>query len=86
MLILETGVMLGTMKPSEAFSFAVNRHEKSGNEQFLTELSKWVFHERGHLKVRDIYLVSCELGFSFFFFFCVFLVLLFMLILSEINM
>ncbi|KAL9296439.1 hypothetical protein ACSQ67_022335 [Phaseolus vulgaris] len=26
------------------------KHEKSGNEQFFTELSKWVFHERGHLK------------------------------------
>ncbi|XP_026394314.1 dolichyl-diphosphooligosaccharide--protein glycosyltransferase 48 kDa subunit-like [Papaver somniferum] len=26
------------------------KHEKSGNEQFATELSKWVFHERGHLK------------------------------------
>ncbi|KAL9414952.1 hypothetical protein AB3S75_043257 [Citrus x aurantiifolia] len=26
------------------------KHEKSGNEQFLTEISKWVFHERGHLK------------------------------------
>ncbi|RVW23055.1 Dolichyl-diphosphooligosaccharide--protein glycosyltransferase 48 kDa subunit [Vitis vinifera] len=28
-----------------------NRYEKSGNEQFVTELSKWIFHERGHLKV-----------------------------------
>lgn len=27
-------------------------HEKSGNEQFVTEISKWVFHERGHLKVQ----------------------------------
>ncbi|KAK7809587.1 dolichyl-diphosphooligosaccharide--protein glycosyltransferase 48 kda subunit, partial [Quercus suber] len=26
------------------------RHEKSGKEQFWTELSKWAFHERGHLK------------------------------------
>lgn len=34
-----------------------NRHEKSGNEQFLTELSKWVFHERGHLKVSEQALV-----------------------------
>lgn len=31
--------------------FSGIRHDKSGNEQFLTELSKWVFHERGHLKV-----------------------------------
>ena len=29
----------------------VGRYEKSGNEQFITELSKWIFHERGHLKV-----------------------------------
>ncbi|KAK9136395.1 hypothetical protein Syun_015725 [Stephania yunnanensis] len=28
--------------------------EKSGNEQFVTELSKWVFHERGHLKAVSI--------------------------------
>jgi hypothetical protein len=27
------------------------RHERAGNEQFVTETSKWVFHERGHLKV-----------------------------------
>lgn len=30
------------------------KHEKSGNEQFLTELSKWVFHERGHLKAMNV--------------------------------
>ncbi|KAE8691508.1 Dolichyl-diphosphooligosaccharide--protein glycosyltransferase 48 kDa subunit [Hibiscus syriacus] len=30
------------------------KHEKSGNEQFLTEISKWVFHERGHLKVVNV--------------------------------
>ncbi|KAH9695989.1 Dolichyl-diphosphooligosaccharide--protein glycosyltransferase 48 kDa subunit [Citrus sinensis] len=30
------------------------RHEKSGNEQFLTEISKWVFHERGHLKAVNV--------------------------------
>ncbi|XP_015574562.2 dolichyl-diphosphooligosaccharide--protein glycosyltransferase 48 kDa subunit-like [Ricinus communis] len=30
------------------------RHERSGNEQFLTELSKWVFHERGHLKAENV--------------------------------
>lgn len=39
--------------------FCDNRHEKSANEQFLTELSKWVFHERGHLKVRQK-LLSCR--------------------------
>ncbi|KAB2603054.1 dolichyl-diphosphooligosaccharide--protein glycosyltransferase 48 kDa subunit-like [Pyrus ussuriensis x Pyrus communis] len=30
------------------------KHEKSSNEQFLTELSKWVFHERGHLKAVNV--------------------------------
>ncbi|KAI5314297.1 hypothetical protein L3X38_043473 [Prunus dulcis] len=30
------------------------KHEKSANEQFLTELSKWVFHERGHLKAVNV--------------------------------
>ncbi|XP_073151704.1 dolichyl-diphosphooligosaccharide--protein glycosyltransferase 48 kDa subunit-like [Henckelia pumila] len=30
------------------------KHEKSGNEQFLTELSKWIFHERGHLKAVNV--------------------------------
>ncbi|THU64351.1 hypothetical protein C4D60_Mb01t25580 [Musa balbisiana] len=32
-----------------------NRHEKSGNEQFVTEISKWVFHERGHLKAVNLH-------------------------------
>lgn len=31
-----------------------NKHEKSGNEQFVTEISKWVFHERGHLKAVNM--------------------------------
>lgn len=31
-----------------------NKYEKSGNEQFVTELSKWVFHERGHLKAINV--------------------------------
>ncbi|XP_019413864.1 PREDICTED: dolichyl-diphosphooligosaccharide--protein glycosyltransferase 48 kDa subunit-like [Lupinus angustifolius] len=30
------------------------KHDKSGNEQFLTEVSKWVFHERGHLKAVNV--------------------------------
>ncbi|KAJ4832140.1 Dolichyl-diphosphooligosaccharide--protein glycosyltransferase 48 kDa subunit [Turnera subulata] len=30
------------------------KYAKSGNEQFLTELSKWVFHERGHLKAVNV--------------------------------
>ncbi|EOX91185.1 Dolichyl-diphosphooligosaccharide-protein glycosyltransferase 48kDa subunit family protein isoform 4, partial [Theobroma cacao] len=29
-------------------------YEKSGNEQFVTEISKWVFHERGHLKAVNL--------------------------------
>ncbi|KAL6954548.1 Dolichyl-diphosphooligosaccharide--protein glycosyltransferase 48 kDa subunit [Sarracenia purpurea var. burkii] len=31
-----------------------NKYGKSGNEQFVTELSKWVFHERGHLKAVSV--------------------------------
>ncbi|KAI5684238.1 hypothetical protein M9H77_05466 [Catharanthus roseus] len=31
-----------------------NKYDKSGNEQFVTELSKWVFHERGHLKAVNV--------------------------------
>ncbi|PSS30803.1 Dolichyl-diphosphooligosaccharide--protein like [Actinidia chinensis var. chinensis] len=31
-----------------------NKYGKSGNEQFVTELSKWVFHERGHLKAVNV--------------------------------
>ncbi|KAL5704852.1 Dolichyl-diphosphooligosaccharide--protein glycosyltransferase 48 kDa subunit [Ranunculus cassubicifolius] len=27
---------------------------KSGNEEFVTELSKWVFHQRGHLKAVNV--------------------------------
>ncbi|KAF5738175.1 Dolichyl-diphosphooligosaccharide-protein glycosyltransferase [Tripterygium wilfordii] len=30
------------------------KYEKSGNEQFVNEISKWVFHERGHLKAINI--------------------------------
>ncbi|XP_062189072.1 dolichyl-diphosphooligosaccharide--protein glycosyltransferase 48 kDa subunit [Phragmites australis] len=30
------------------------RHERAGNEQFVTETSKWVFHERGHLKAGNV--------------------------------
>lgn len=29
-------------------------YDKSGNEQFVTELSKWIFHERGHLKAVNV--------------------------------
>ncbi|XP_071722437.1 dolichyl-diphosphooligosaccharide--protein glycosyltransferase 48 kDa subunit-like [Rutidosis leptorrhynchoides] len=31
-----------------------NKYEKSGNEQFVAELSKWIFHERGHLKAINL--------------------------------
>ncbi|EOX91183.1 Dolichyl-diphosphooligosaccharide-protein glycosyltransferase 48kDa subunit family protein isoform 2 [Theobroma cacao] len=31
-----------------------DKYEKSGNEQFVTEISKWVFHERGHLKAVNL--------------------------------
>lgn len=30
------------------------KHERSGNELFVTEISKWVFHERGHLKAVNV--------------------------------
>ncbi|KAK9681410.1 hypothetical protein RND81_10G000400 [Saponaria officinalis] len=30
------------------------RYKKSGNEQFVTELSRWIFHERGHLKTVNM--------------------------------
>ncbi|KAJ6896565.1 hypothetical protein NC651_022688 [Populus alba x Populus x berolinensis] len=33
--------------------FAEFRHVKSGNEQFLTELNKWIFHDRD-LKAVDV--------------------------------
>ncbi|CAH9105627.1 unnamed protein product [Cuscuta europaea] len=33
---------------------STTKFEKSGNEQFVTELSKWIFHERGHLKVVNL--------------------------------
>ncbi|KAG8384058.1 hypothetical protein BUALT_Bualt04G0078500 [Buddleja alternifolia] len=35
-------------------SGSLNKYKKSGNEQFVTELSKWVFHERGHLKAGNL--------------------------------
>ncbi|CAA7396064.1 unnamed protein product [Spirodela intermedia] len=33
---------------------SLTKHEKSGNEQFAVEISKWVFHERGHLKAINV--------------------------------
>lgn len=35
-------------------SGSLNKYEKSGNEQFIVELSKWIFHERGHLKAANL--------------------------------
>ncbi|KAK6128463.1 hypothetical protein DH2020_037795 [Rehmannia glutinosa] len=35
-------------------SGSLNKYGKSGNEQFVTELSKWIFHERGHLKAVNV--------------------------------
>ncbi|GMI65976.1 DEFECTIVE GLYCOSYLATION [Hibiscus trionum] len=31
-----------------------DKYDKSGNELFVTEISKWVFHERGHLKAVNL--------------------------------
>ncbi|KAE8695179.1 Dolichyl-diphosphooligosaccharide--protein glycosyltransferase 48 kDa subunit [Hibiscus syriacus] len=31
-----------------------DKYDKSGNEQFVTEISKWVFLERGHLKAVNL--------------------------------
>lgn len=30
------------------------KHEKSGNQQFAVELTKWTLHERGHLKAENV--------------------------------
>ncbi|KAI3698958.1 hypothetical protein L2E82_42898 [Cichorium intybus] len=35
-------------------SHRCKRYAKSGNQQFATEISKWVFHERGHLKAVNV--------------------------------
>ncbi|KAG0623990.1 hypothetical protein M758_3G215800 [Ceratodon purpureus] len=32
-----------------------NKFEKSGNQQFAVELTKWTFHERGHLKASNVH-------------------------------
>ncbi|KAI5577211.1 hypothetical protein BDE02_09G099100 [Populus trichocarpa] len=39
----------GVQKPGSS-----TKHVKSGNEQFLTELNKWIFHDGGHLKAVDV--------------------------------
>ncbi|KAL3580612.1 hypothetical protein D5086_018447 [Populus alba] len=38
--------------------FAEFRHVKSGNEQFLTELNKWIFHDRDLKTVHDLLAVD----------------------------
>lgn len=41
------------------------RFEKSGNEQFAVEATKWTLHERGHLKVGvHLPVLSAKLLFS----------------------
>ncbi|CAN1344166.1 Dolichyl-diphosphooligosaccharide--protein glycosyltransferase 48 kDa subunit [Linum perenne] len=42
------------MKSSVQKAGSPTKYDKSGNEQFVTELSKWLFHERGHLKAGNI--------------------------------
>ncbi|XP_024464552.1 dolichyl-diphosphooligosaccharide--protein glycosyltransferase 48 kDa subunit [Populus trichocarpa] len=39
----------GVQKPGSS-----TKHVKSGNEQFLTELNKWIFHDGGHLKAVEV--------------------------------
>eukprot|EP00899_Mesostigma_viride_P002733 jgi/Mesvir1/12460/Mv00614-RA.1 len=44
-------------KPGDAANAnaaAAGRQRRSGNQQLATELSKWVFHERGSLQVRNL--------------------------------
>eukprot|EP00244_Chara_vulgaris_P002204 TRINITY_DN1375_c0_g1_i4.p1 TRINITY_DN1375_c0_g1~~TRINITY_DN1375_c0_g1_i4.p1 ORF type:complete len:438 (-),score=77.15 TRINITY_DN1375_c0_g1_i4:186-1499(-) len=33
---------------------SATRYAKSGNEQFTVELTKWTFHERGHLRAANV--------------------------------
>ncbi|GBG79164.1 hypothetical protein CBR_g28880 [Chara braunii] len=33
---------------------SATRYPKSGNEQFAVELTKWTFHERGHLRAANV--------------------------------
>ncbi|CAI0473544.1 unnamed protein product, partial [Linum tenue] len=42
------------MKSSVQKAGSPSKYEKSGNEQFVTEVSKWLFHERGHLKAGNL--------------------------------
>ena len=39
---------------NQFFSASVGKTQKSGNEAFATEVSKWVFHERGLLRATQL--------------------------------
>ncbi|KAK6136805.1 hypothetical protein DH2020_029453 [Rehmannia glutinosa] len=51
---LSTGFFCSSDLECKRLELLQSEHEKCGNEQFLTELSKWVFHERGHLKAVNV--------------------------------
>lgn len=46
-----SGVCL-SLRGKMKLGFNDARHSKSSNQQFAVELTKWTFHERGHLKVH----------------------------------
>jgi hypothetical protein len=57
--ILFDHVLTGSASPARC------RFEKSGNEQFAIEATKWTLHERGHLKVGvHLPVLSAKLLFS----------------------
>ncbi|GJN09914.1 hypothetical protein PR202_ga27968 [Eleusine coracana subsp. coracana] len=47
-------IMLEFLKSGVQKAGSKTKHERAGNEQFVTETSKWVFHERGHLKAVNV--------------------------------
>ncbi|KAK3007093.1 hypothetical protein RJ639_017607 [Escallonia herrerae] len=51
---IEAPVLFKGIGHSLNAAISLVRYERSGNEQFTTELSKWVFHERGHLKALNV--------------------------------
>ncbi|KAL8231703.1 hypothetical protein R6Q57_001481 [Mikania cordata] len=53
-LIFELKILILVLKSKSCNVLSCNRYAKSGNQQFVTELSKWVFHERGHLKAVNV--------------------------------
>ncbi|PWZ38464.1 Dolichyl-diphosphooligosaccharide--protein glycosyltransferase subunit [Zea mays] len=46
--------LTGFLKSGVQKAGSKTRYERAGNEQFVTETSKWVFHERGHLKAVNV--------------------------------